>query len=126
MSMTADKRLLVIDDEPGICDFVAAAAKGLGFEVLSRSDASSIREDYDNFQPGTIVLDVMMPDMDGIEVLRYLAGRECSASIFIMSGHNSTMLGRAERLGAGLGLNICGSLRKPFRLKDLRSALASA
>ena len=68
----------------------------------------------------------MMPDMDGIEVLRYLAGRECGASIVIMSGHNSTMLGGAERLGAGLGLNICGSLRKPFRLKDLRSALRSA
>jgi hypothetical protein len=48
--MTDDKKLLVIDDEPDICDFVAAA--GLGFEVLSRSDASSILEDYDNFPPG--------------------------------------------------------------------------
>ena len=68
----------------------------------------------------------MMPDMDGIEVLRYLAGRECDASIVIMSGHNGAMLGRAERLGAGLGLRIAGSLRKPFRLKDLRTALSGA
>ena len=52
MSMTDDKKLLVIDDEPDICDFVATAATGLGFEVLSRSDASSIREDYNTFQPG--------------------------------------------------------------------------
>jgi FixJ family two-component response regulator len=41
-----------------------------------------------------------MPDMDGIEVLGYLAARECGASIVIMTGHNSAMLGRAERLGA--------------------------
>ena len=58
----------------------------------------------------------MMPDLDGIEVLRYLAGRECTASIVIMSGHNSTMLGRAERLGAG---------PRPEHLRQLAQAVPS-
>jgi EAL domain-containing protein (putative c-di-GMP-specific phosphodiesterase class I) len=70
-----------------------------------------------------ILLDLMMPDMDGIEVLRTLSSLQCKASILLMSGINIRVMETAEKLAHALGLSIAGHLVKPFRLTELEDAL---
>src|ERR1700727_3036486 len=72
-----------------------------------------------------ILLDLMMPEMDGIEVLRLLGERRCRARILLMSGMDKRVRERAERLAQSLGLAVVGHLQKPFPLTELKSVLDS-
>lgn len=120
----ADKpRLLVIDDDPEVCEFLEDAAGPLDVEVRSVSDPHEVDDVYRTFQPAVIVLDLVMPERDGIQILRFLAAEGCEALIALMSGYDQTMVRRAISLGEALGLNLTEPLRKPIRLADLRSVL---
>jgi len=116
-------RLLVIDDDIGVCASVQDAADHLGFDAKSVSDPGKVDEVYRTFQPAIILLDLVMPKRDGIEILRFLAAEGCEALIAMMSGHGQPIIDNAVRLGEALGLNLAEPLRKPFRLADLRSTL---
>ncbi len=120
----ADKpRLLAIDDDPEVCEFLENAAGRLGFEVRSISDPHEADVVYRAFQPTVIVLDLVMPERDGIQILRFLATEGCEALIALISGHDQPMARRAISLGEALGLHLTEPLRKPIRLADLRSVL---
>jgi DNA-binding response OmpR family regulator len=64
------RKILVIDDEPGIIEIVEANLEGDGFDVISASNGQEGLEKIKNHKPELVVLDVMMPEMDGWEVLR--------------------------------------------------------
>ncbi len=64
------RKILVIDDEPGIIEIVEVNLEGDGFEVISASNGKEGLEKIRNEKPELVVLDVMMPEMDGWEVLR--------------------------------------------------------
>lgn len=66
------RKVLVIDDEPGIIEIVEANLEGDGFEVISASNGKEGLEKIKGEAPELVVLDVMMPEMDGWEVLRNL------------------------------------------------------
>ncbi len=73
MSTTGEsngRKVLVIDDEPGIIEIVETNLEGDGFEVISASNGKEGLEKIKSEQPELVVLDVMMPEMDGWEVLR--------------------------------------------------------
>ena len=65
-------RLLVIDDQPDLCEFISEAAKGLGFETCAVVEPDAFRRAVQEFQPTVVVLDLQMPGADGIVLLRYL------------------------------------------------------
>ena len=71
-----------------------------------------------------IVLDLALPDHDGMELLNFLADRKCAADIILISSHGELILVQAMKLGAFHGLNIRRVLPKPFPLDDLKAALA--
>ncbi len=64
------RKVLVIDDEPGIIEIIETNLEGDGFEVISASNGKEGLEKIKNEAPELVVLDVMMPEMDGWEVLR--------------------------------------------------------
>ncbi len=68
----AGRKILVIDDEPGIIDIVETNLIGEGFEVLSASDGKEGLAKIKSDNPELVVLDVMMPEMDGWQVLKEL------------------------------------------------------
>jgi EAL domain-containing protein (putative c-di-GMP-specific phosphodiesterase class I) len=70
-----------------------------------------------------ILLDLMMPEMDGIEVLRLLGQQQCETSIVLMSGIGERVMESAEKMAHALGLRIAGHLHKPFRLGELEAVL---
>ena len=72
-------------------------------------------------EPSLIVMDLVMPDMDGIELLRFLGERKCQATIVLMSGFDKRVLRVAEDLANEHGLHVAARLQKPFRLSELLS-----
>jgi EAL domain-containing protein (putative c-di-GMP-specific phosphodiesterase class I)/CheY-like chemotaxis protein len=121
-AMETSGKILVIDDESDVGDFIATAARELGIECVTTTEAATILTVY---TPDTtlILLDLMMPDMDGIEVLRQLGEQKCKASIVLMSGISKRVLETAEKLAQALGLAIVGHLEKPFQLSELEELL---
>lgn len=118
-------RLLIADDEPDLCEFVRELAGDLGFDALSATRFEEIEFAVRDFKPAMILLDLAMPDHDGVEILRFLADAHCEAGIVLVSGFDARVLNAAERFGRELGLRMLGSLQKPIRLEDLEAVLRS-
>jgi EAL domain-containing protein (putative c-di-GMP-specific phosphodiesterase class I)/ActR/RegA family two-component response regulator len=122
--MANANRILVIDDDEVVCGIVSALAKTMGFECVSTGDAAAFAE-LATPDTGLILLDLMMPGMDGIEVLRQLGERQARARILLMSGVDRRVLETAEKLAQSLGLHVVGHLHKPVPLSKLRGVLSS-
>ncbi|MEZ5446846.1 MAG: EAL domain-containing response regulator [Gammaproteobacteria bacterium] len=118
----ARPRLLVIDDEVGIRTLVRRIGRQAGFEVQEAGAAVELRAGLQQAQD-VIALDLAMPDIDGIEVIRELAQAGCKARLILISGFDRRVLDTAARLATGLGLNLKGALSKPFSVTDLLALL---
>ena len=70
-----------------------------------------------------VVLDLGMPGMDGVELLRFLAAQDYRSPVLIVSGFDRRVLDSAFRLGEALGLSMAGPLEKPVRLERLEEML---
>ncbi len=119
-------RLLVLDDEPGICEFVGEVAEGLGFDVSLTTQAAEFRRRIESFEPSVVVLDLQMPEADGIEQLRFLGEQGCNAKVLLVSGMDTRVLSTAEHLGRSLGLDMLGTQQKPIMLDALENMLERA
>lgn len=122
--MRTVERVLVIDDDKVVCEVVSAAAKAIGLDCVATKEAAT----YLSLIPSDttlILLDLMMPDMDGIEVLRLLGERQCKAGIVLMSGMDKRVIETAAKLAQTLGLTVVGNLQKPFPLPDLMAVLGA-
>ena len=117
------QRLLVIDDDPDMCALVALAATSAGLEATSSTD-------FEQFKAGLtadtdlVVIDLMMPKVDGIEVIRYLSDRHHRAEIVLISGFDKKVLNVASQLATTLGLDVRASLQKPVNHGQLRDVFA--
>ena len=116
-------RLLLIDDEPQLADFVANAAKMCGFDPVATDRDDEFRKQFLDSQPGMVALDLGMPGMDGVELLRFLADQQFEGPVLIISGFDRRVLESAFRLGEALGLKMVGPLEKPARLDALEAIL---
>jgi DNA-binding response OmpR family regulator len=117
------KRLLVVDDEQSICEFVKRVAEMEGFEVAVAITHEDFKAAYDTLRPSAILLDLMMPHVDGVALLEKLAERNCTASLMIMSGYHPELLNSSRRLGSNYALDVRGTLCKPFGVAELKDAL---
>lgn len=122
MSESAN-RLLVIDDQQELCEFIAEVAKRMGFDSLAVTEANAFRRAYLDFNPTVVVLDLQMSGADGIELLRYLGNQGAKAQILVASGMDQRVLNTAEQVGRAQGLSMLGALQKPIMLGDLEAVL---
>lgn len=114
-------RLLVVDDEPALADFIADAARMCGFTATLTADDHQFREQFLAVRPDMVALDLGMPGMDGVELLRFLAEQEFRSPVLIISGFDRRVLESAFRLGEAHGLTMAGPLAKPVRLEELEA-----
>lgn len=110
-------RMIVVDDDQDMAGFVRQVGQRMGFDCVSAQDFNQFLEAHSD-QTDFIVLDIFMPNMDGIEFIRHLASKKCTAQILLMSGNDRTILNSARKIAVELGLNVMGALSKPFRIAD--------
>jgi CheY-like chemotaxis protein len=116
-------RLLLIDDEPALAGFIAHVARDCGYDPVLTSTNEEFRSALLAERPDMIALDLGMPGMDGVELLRVLAEQDCRAPVLIISGFDRRVLESAFRLGEALGLTMVGPLEKPVRAGRLDKLL---
>ena len=121
----ADLRLLVIDDEVEFATFVGRVATDCGYVTAVASNPEEFRARLAAIQPDVIVMDLQMPRVDGVELLRELAQSSVGAKIILASGVDSRVLDTAKQLGIGAGLDVMATVLKPVRAAELRRLLDS-
>jgi EAL domain-containing protein (putative c-di-GMP-specific phosphodiesterase class I) len=118
-------RLLVVDDDPGTGRLINAAAEGSGFDVVVTEDPPAVGGTTRSWHPAIIIMDLQMPDVDGIELLRELAADKSGAKMVVASDVGRKVLESARRLARQRGVNVAGMLQKPFRVETLRELFAA-
>ncbi len=79
------QKILIVDDDPHICEVVRFALEKAGFETCTAEDGHQALKRFDEQQPHLVVLDIMMPEMDGTDVCRALRQRSAVPIVFLSS-----------------------------------------
>jgi CheY-like chemotaxis protein len=119
----SEKRLLVIDVEPEFGELVRKVAVGLGYEVRVTTQGRAFQEAYHALRPTTIVMDMVMPEMDGNELVLWLMEQQYDAHLIIITGYSPDYARDARALAEFNGLRSVQTLTKPIGLARLREAL---
>ena len=109
-----EARVLVVDDEDSITDLVATALRYVGFEVAVAANGRQALERAGTFRPELVVLDVMLPDLDGFEVVRRLRADGVRVPVVFLTARDAT-----EDKVAGLTIGGDDYVTKPFSLEEL-------
>lgn len=107
------RRVLVVDDDPTIADSVAARLRAEGLDVRIANDGPSAVEACRSGQPDLVVLDVMLPGFDGLEVCRRIQAERPVPVLMLTARADET------DLLVGLGLGADDYLSKPFSMREL-------
>ncbi len=119
-------RLLIADDEPQFAEFVRKVATDLGYSAEVSLDGRAFKAAFDQLDPSVVVLDMVMPEVDGFELIQWLVENKRAPKIILISGFNPSYTKVAKTLGESRRLPSVTTLRKPVRLADLREALTQA
>lgn len=113
-NVSRSDRVLVVDDEENIAFLVSSALRFDGLEVLTAATGTEALGLATSFSPHVIVLDVMLPDLDGFEVLRMLRAQGCTAPVLFLTARGTT----ADKV-RGLTAGGDDYIAKPFALEEL-------
>lgn len=119
-------RALVIDDDQFMLDVVEETLHSFGIrQVACASSGESALRVIDD--PGgktdLLICDLQMENIDGVEILRHLADRECEAAIVVLSASEARILESVTSLASAHRLNLLGSLKKPLEIAELHALL---
>jgi len=120
------KRILAVDDDRPILQLLRSVGEICGIEVTATADPAHFLAQLKDNPPDIIFLDLIMPQFDGVEVLRALVAEKIEAKIFLMSGSSKDLLERSEALARSWGLNIAGAIAKPLDPVDLQCRILQA
>ena len=111
------KKLLIVDDHSGVTSVIRATAESLGFScrIVNRP-----------FEPDVLILDMMMPEKDGIDVLEEILRTDIDTKFILTSGYGDEFLRMGERIVRGTRDAPVSFLKKPFRREALVAALTEA
>jgi two-component system OmpR family response regulator len=110
----ADARLLVVEDEPNILELLSASLRYAGFDVITAAGGSEALQAAQRHRPDLVVLDVMLPDMDGFDVVRRMRGGGTRIPVVFLTARDST-----EDKVRGLTLGGDDYVTKPFSLEEV-------
>jgi two-component system OmpR family response regulator len=113
-------RILVVDDEPNIVDVVSMALRFQGFDIESAGTGADALAAVTAFKPHLIVLDVMLPDMEGFDVAQRLGAQRARVPIIFLTARDAT-----DDKIRGLTLGGDDYVTKPFSLEELVARIRS-
>ncbi|HEX3611174.1 MAG TPA: response regulator transcription factor [Sporichthyaceae bacterium] len=111
-------RVLVVDDEPSLSELLMLALRYEGWDIRTAPDGTSALRIAKEFRPDAVVLDIMLPDMDGITVLRRMRGEVGDVPTLFLTAKDAV----ADRI-AGLTAGGDDYVSKPFSLEEVVARL---
>jgi DNA-binding response OmpR family regulator len=114
-----ERRLLVVDDQDSITKVVAKIASQLGYRVRSITDPNAAFDEFEAFKPDVLIIDLVMPELDGIDILHRILALGTTARIIVMSGFGKSYLRLGKEVAAFHDHADITTLAKPFRKADL-------
>nr|WP_092380373.1 response regulator transcription factor [Micromonospora phaseoli] len=111
-------RVLVVDDEPTLTDLLSMALRYEGWQVRTAGDGMAAVRAARQFQPDAVVLDVMLPDLDGFQVLRRLREDNATVPVLFLTARDAV-----EERVAGLTVGGDDYVTKPFSLEEVIARL---
>ena len=115
---STNHRILVVDDESSISDLISTSLRFVGFDVRTAATGSEALTVAEEFKPQAVVLDVMLPDLDGFEVCRQLRNEGLNIGVLFLTAKD----GMEDKV-AGLTIGGDDYMTKPFSLEELVARL---
>src|SRR6185437_10719775 len=113
-------KVLVVDDESNIADVLSIALRFNNYEVATAADGQGALQAVTDFRPDLVLLDVMLPDLDGFEVARRMRERADDTPILFLTAHDTT-----EDKVRGLTIGGDDYVTKPFSVEELLARVGS-
>lgn len=113
------QKLLVIDDDAGMAKVIGLTAQQLGLEFAAVDDPRIAVERFVDFRPDIVIIDMIMPGKDGIDVLNEILASNVPAKIVLTSGYGSTYMRLAQGVARIHDAGPFTCLQKPFRRQEL-------
>ena len=112
-------RILIVDDDKAICDFMQSLLEKDGFVVKTLSDSTLVEDEVRQGDYHVLILDLMMPKMDGIEVLKKIRTIDSDIAVVIFTAHPNL-----DSAVASMKLDAVDYIKKPFNVDEFRDVLA--
>ena len=112
-------RILICDDDPAICEYMETLLTKDGCEVTTLSDPLKVEEEVRQGDYHLIVLDVMMPKLDGLQVLERIRKLDSDVAVVMFTGYPNL-----ESAVASMKLDAVDYIKKPFNVDEFREVLA--
>jgi two-component system, OmpR family, response regulator len=112
-------RILIVDDDKAICDFMQSLLEKDGFIVKTLGDPTLVEDEVRQGDYHVLILDLMMPKMDGIEVLKKIRTIDSDIAVVIFTAHPNL-----DSAVASMKLDAVDYIKKPFNVDEFREVLA--
>lgn len=112
-------RILIVDDDKAICDYMQTLLEKDGFTVKTLSDPTLVEEEVRQGEYHVMILDVMMPKLDGIEVLKRVRAVDSDVAVIMFTAHPNL-----DTAVASMKLDAVDYIKKPFNVDEFREVLA--
>jgi len=122
MAHTDYQTVYILDDDKQYATLLQTMAERSGWQVVNEQSATDFL-DSDLPKNMTLALDLVMPELDGIEVIRELIRREITLTLILISGVDKRTLHSAQVLARAYDINVVASISKPVRLKEFAEIL---
>lgn len=122
-SIGAPRLVAIVDDDPSMIKLVSLMLANTEVRLETFLSGAALLKSTALKKFNAIILDLSIPDSEGFHIMDKLVIKNITASILLISGHDHAILMAAKAYGEGMGLNLCGALRKPFVQQDLFAAL---
>lgn len=112
-------RILIVDDDKQICDYMQTLLENDGFHVKAVGDPTLVEDEVRSGEYHVIILDLMMPKLDGIEVLRRIRNLDKDIAVIIFTAHPNL-----DSAIASMKLDAVDYIKKPFNVDEFRDVLS--